>query len=124
MPDRQAALAPDLVRRQFRPAAPDRLWVADITSVATGEGWRYLAVVVDASSRRVVGWAMAEHLRTEFVLAALEMALQRRRPPAGLVHHSDHGCQGEFSRSSQHHDGGEVRWQTASGAGRIERGGP
>ncbi len=101
VPDRQATLAPDLVRRQFRPAAPDRLWVADITYVATWEGWLYLAVVVDASSRRVVGWAMAEHLRTELVLAALEMALQRRRPRAGLVHHSDHGCQyasGAFGR--------------------------
>ena len=93
VPDRQATLAPDLVRRQFRPVAPDRLWVADITYVATWEGWLYLAVVLDACSRRVVGWAMADHLRTELVLAALEMALQRRRPKAGLVHHSDHGCQ-------------------------------
>ena len=67
--------------------------MADSTSVATGEGWLDLAVGVDASSRRVVGWAMAEPLRTELVLAALEMALQRRRPTAGLVHHSDHGCQ-------------------------------
>jgi len=93
VPDRWATPAPDLVRRQFRPVAPDRLWVADITYVATWEGWLYLAVVLDACSRRVVGWAMAEHLRTELVLTALEMALRRRRPPAGLVHHSDHGSQ-------------------------------
>lgn len=88
-----AARAPDLVQRAFRPPAPDRLWVADITYIRTGEGWLYLAVVLDADSRRVVGWAMADHLRTELVLNALDMALRRRRPPAGLVHHSDHGTQ-------------------------------
>jgi putative transposase len=92
-PDRRAAPAPDLVRRAFRPAAPNRLWVADLTYVATWEGWVYLAVVLDAFSRKVVGWAMAEHLRTEVVLAALNMALRTRRPAPGLVHHSDRGSQ-------------------------------
>jgi putative transposase len=95
-PDRQATPAPDRVERVFQPpavGAPDRLWVADITYVATQEGWLYLAVVLDAYSRKVVGWAMAEHLRTELVLDALTMALHQRRPAAGLVHHSDHGCQ-------------------------------
>jgi putative transposase len=88
-----AVRAPDLVQRAFRPAAPNRLWVADITYVATWEGWLYLAVVLDAFSRRVVGWAMVDHLRTELVLGALNMALRRRRPAPGLVHHSDHGVQ-------------------------------
>jgi putative transposase len=91
--DPAATAAPNLVRRAFDPLAPDRLWLADITYVPTGEGWLYLAAVLDAFSRRVVGWAMADHLRTELVLDALELALRRRRPAAGLVHHSDRGCQ-------------------------------
>lgn len=85
--------APDLVRRDFRPAAPNRLWVADLSEVATWEGKLYLAVVVDAFSRRCVGWAMAEHMRAELVVEALEMAIWRRRPARGLVHHSDKGGQ-------------------------------
>jgi putative transposase len=85
--------APDLVRRDFRPAAPNRLWVADLTEVATWEGKLYLAVVVDAFSRRCVGWAMAEHMRAELVVEALEMAIWRRQPARGLVHHSDQGGQ-------------------------------
>jgi putative transposase len=91
--DPTAALAEDLVKRDFTPVAPDRLYVADITYVRTWEGWLYLAVVLDAFSRRVVGWAMADHLRTELVLEALGMALWQRRPAAGVVFHSDHGCQ-------------------------------
>ncbi len=87
------ATAPDLVRRDFAPAAPNRLWVADLTEFATWEGKLYLAVVVDAFSRRCVGWAMAEHMRAELVVEALEMAVWRRRPDAGLVHHSDRGGQ-------------------------------
>jgi transposase InsO family protein len=88
-----AARAEDLVRRDFAPPAPARLWVADITYVGTDEGWLYLAAILDAFSRRVVGWAMAEHLRTELALEALRMALAGRRPGATLVHHSDRGCQ-------------------------------
>lgn len=91
--DPTAAPADDLVKRDFAPVAPDRLYVADITYVRTWEGWLYLAVVLDCFSRRVVGWAMADHLRTELVLEALGMAVWQRRPPAGAVHHSDHGCQ-------------------------------
>lgn len=87
------ATAPDLVRRSFTASEPDRLWVADITYVRTWEGWLYLAVILDAFSRRVVGWALADHLRTELALEALQMALSARRPRAGLVHHSDRGCQ-------------------------------
>lgn len=84
--------APDLVERHFSASEPNRLWVADITYVPTWTGFLYLAVVIDVFSRRVVGWAMATHLRTELVLKALEMALGQRRP-SGVIHHSDRGCQ-------------------------------
>ena len=90
--DGQARPAPDLVGRHFTVDAPDRLWVADITYIPTAAGFLYLAVVVDAWSRRVVGWSMATHLRTELVVAALEMALGQRRPQA-VIHHSDQGTQ-------------------------------
>jgi len=84
--------APDLVARDFAAAGPDRLWVADITYIPTWAGFLYLAVVVDAWSRRVIGWAMESHLRTELVLAALDMAVEQRRP-TDVIHHSDQGCQ-------------------------------
>ena len=90
--DPEAQPAADLVEREFRSDAPDRLWVADITYVPSQAGFIYLAVVVDAFSRRAVGWAMAGHLRTELVLHALEMAIWQRRP-RGVIHHSDHGAQ-------------------------------
>lgn len=92
IPDPTAQI-PDLVERQFRPAVPDAVWVADITYVRTWEGWLYLAVILDAFSRRVVGWALADHLRTELASAALRMALGSRRPRPGLIHHSDRGAQ-------------------------------
>ena len=85
--------APNLVARNFQAPAPNRLWLGDITYVATHEGWLYLAVLLDAHSRRVVGWAMADHLRAELAAAALAMALRARRPPPGLVHHTDRGSQ-------------------------------
>jgi putative transposase len=91
--DRDAAPAPDLVNRSFRAPGPDRLWVADITYVPTWAGFLYVAVVVDVFSRLVVGWSMAGHLRTELILDALDMAISRRRPGDGLVHHSDRGTQ-------------------------------
>jgi putative transposase len=84
--------APDLVERDFRVDAPDRLWVADITYVPTWEGFLYLAVVMDAWSRRIVGWAVDTNLKTTLVLAALEMAV-RERQPVGVIHHSDQGTQ-------------------------------
>ena len=90
--DRDARPAPDLVDRDFAATGPDRLWVADITYIPTWAGFLYLAVVLDAWSRRVVGWAMATHLRTELVLEALNMALAQRRPME-VIHHSDQGCQ-------------------------------
>ena len=83
----------DLVQRRFSPEGPDRIWVADITSIDSREGWLHVAVVMDLYSRRIVGWAMAPHLRTELVADALEMAIVRRKPGPGLIHHSDHGCQ-------------------------------
>jgi len=84
---------PDLVERRFSAPVPDRLWVGDITYVPTGEGWLYLATILDCCSRRIVGWSMALHLRSELVVDALEMATSRRRPSSGLVHHSDQGSQ-------------------------------
>ena len=84
--------APDLVERDFTAEEPDELWVADITYVPTEEGYLYLSVVLDAFSRSVVGWAMADHLRTELVLKALDMAAQQRDPEE-TVHHSDQGSQ-------------------------------
>ena len=90
--ERAARVAPDLVQRDFTAAGADRLWVADITYVPTWSGFLYLAVVLDAWSRRVVGWSMATHLRTQLVLGALDMAIWQRRP-RGVVHHSDQGSQ-------------------------------
>jgi putative transposase len=90
--DPDARPAPDLVDRDFTAPGPDQLWVADITYIPTWAGFLYLAVVLDAWSRRVVGWAMATHLRTELVLDALNMALTQRRP-TNVIHHSDQGCQ-------------------------------
>jgi putative transposase len=85
--------APDLVERDFAPTAVNRLWCADITYVRTWEGWLYLASVMDCYSRRIVGWSMADHLRAELVVDALQMAVARRRPDTGLIHHSDQGTQ-------------------------------
>jgi putative transposase len=85
--------APDLVERNFTPEAPDRLWVADITYVRTWEGWLYLSFVLDTYSRRIVGWSMANNLRTELVLDAVNMAIYNRRPQPGVIHHSDRGSQ-------------------------------
>ena len=90
--NRDARPAPDLVDRKFQADAPDQLWVADITYIPTWSGFLYLAVVLDAYSRRVVGWAMANHLRTELVLDALNMAIFRRKPHS-VIHHSDQGTQ-------------------------------
>jgi putative transposase len=99
--DDTLAPAPDLVRRNFNPLGPNQLWVSDITYVPTWAGFLYLAVVVDAFTRRVVGWRMSDSLETEVVLGALEMALHNRRPTE-VIHHSDRGCQPGFKGSSQH----------------------
>ena len=84
--------APDLVQRDFSVEKPDQLWVADITYIHTWSGFLYLAIVMDAWSRRIVGWSMANHLRTELVLDALGMAIDQRRP-VDVIHHSDQGSQ-------------------------------
>ncbi len=99
--------APDLVARDFNPTEPNRLWAADLTEIRTWEGVLNLAVVVDCFSRRVVGWAMADHRRAELVVVALEMAVWQRQPALGLVHHSDQGSQPGLNRSSQQCSWGE-----------------
>ena len=110
----------DLVERNFTADGPDQLWVADITYIPASAGFLYLAVVLDAWSRRVIGWAMATHLRTELVLDSLNMAVWQRRPER-VIHHSDQGTQGGFKRSSQHlKKEEELRWRQASADGRIE----
>ena len=91
--DPAAPPAPDLVKRRFAAERPDQLWLADITYLPTYEGWLFLAVVMDVCSRKIVGWAMREDLKSELVVDALGMAVARRRPKPGLVHHSDRGSQ-------------------------------
>ncbi|HZP15324.1 MAG TPA: IS3 family transposase [Nocardioides sp.] len=92
--DPEAEAAKDLIQRHFGPCTElDRRYVGDITYIATWEGWAYLATVIDLASRRVVGWALADHMRTELVEEALEMAFIGRRPPPGAIFHSDRGCQ-------------------------------
>jgi putative transposase len=90
---KRVAPAEDLVKRKFAATEADRVWVADITYVATREGFLYLAFILDVHSRRIVGWAMENHLRTELVVDALRMAVWRRKPAPGLIHHSDQGVQ-------------------------------
>lgn len=87
------ATAPDLVRREWNPSEPNRLWVADITYCRTWEGWLYLAAVLDCYSRRCVGWSIRDDLRAELVSDAVQMAIAARRPEGGLIHHSDRGSQ-------------------------------
>jgi transposase InsO family protein len=95
-------IAPNVLARQFERAAPDQAWVTDLTYIPTGEGWLYLAVILDLCSRFAVGWAMSERITDALALDALGLALARRRPPQGLLHHSDRGSQPKFNRSSQH----------------------
>jgi transposase InsO family protein len=99
-------IAPNLLARQFARTGPDRAWVTDITYIPTGEGWLYLAVILDLCSRFAVGWAMNERITDDLTLDALTMALARRRPPAGLLHHSDRGSQyasGDYQRVLAQH---------------------
>lgn len=88
-----AACAPNTLARNFEPTAPNQVWAGDITYIRTWEGWLYLAVVIDLFSRRVVGWSMQSHMRTELVLDALTMAVGQRFPAPGLLSHSDRGTQ-------------------------------
>ena len=115
---------PDLVDRRFYAAAPNRLWVADFTYVSTWMGFVYVAFVIDAYSRRIVGWRAARSMTTDLVLDAVEHAFFTRAQDGttslqGLIAHSDAGSQGGFNWSSQHLDVGGVRWGTGSGSGRF-----
>jgi transposase InsO family protein len=85
--------APDLIGRDFTAALPDTKWCGDITYIKTWDGWAYLATVIDLYSRKVIGWAVAAHMRASLVTAALDMAIAARKPPAGVIFHSDRGCQ-------------------------------
>jgi transposase InsO family protein len=85
--------APNLLKRDFDAQQPDQKWLADITYIATQEGWLYLAAILDLYTRRIVGWAMSERMTSDLTLTALRMALQQRQPTAGLIHHSDQGSQ-------------------------------
>jgi putative transposase len=86
-------IAPNLLAQHFVPNAPNRIWLTDITYIVTGEGWLYLAAVLDLATRKIVGWAMRDRMRTELPLAMLMMAAQRQRPAGGLICHSDRGSQ-------------------------------
>jgi putative transposase len=110
--------APDLIGQDFTAAQPDTRWCGDITYVQTVDGWVYTATVIDLHSRKVVGYAVADHLRTTLIVEALTAALLTRRPPSGVIFHSDRGCQGGFNCSSQHLDLGGVDGQ----AGRLDEG--
>lgn len=91
--DSSADYAPNLVAQNFSAERPNQLWMSDITYLRTWAGWMYLAVIIDAFSRRVVGYAIDDHMRSDLVIAALDMAVNKRRPAAGLIHHSDRGSQ-------------------------------
>lgn len=103
--NRQHLVAPNLLRRPFTASRPDEKWLADISYIHTREGYLYLAAVMDLFSRRIVGWAMAPRMTSALVITALKMALRQRRPPQGLLHHSDQGSQytGTHYRQLLHH---------------------
>jgi putative transposase len=95
-------IAPNRLDQKFAAERPNQVWLADITCVPTGEGWLYLAAVLDLFTRRnIVGWAMRGHMRAELTIAALTMAIRRQKPPTGLIHHSDRGSQYARRRLSQ-----------------------
>src|SRR6266536_3567357 len=99
---RRRRRAPDLVKRDFTAERPDQTWVADITYVPTYEGWLFLAAVMDLYSRKIVGWSMRDDLEAPLVVDAISMAVTRRRPAAGLVHHSDRGSPVHLDRDGPH----------------------
>jgi transposase InsO family protein len=113
----QLPIAPNLLQQKFSAWVPNRVWLADITSIPTGEGWLSLAAVLDRATRKVVGWAMRDPMRTELTRAALMMATQR--PGPGLIHHTDRGSQDGFKRSSQHPEGGGCDEPSKASVGSI-----
>jgi len=118
LPDRFDPALADLLGRDWSPAAPNTAWVGDVTYIKTGTGWAYLATVIDCYSRRVVGFAVADHMRTDLIVDALRMAVIHRNPPSGVIFHSDRGAQGGFNWSSQHLEYGGVDGQ----AGGVDEG--
>jgi transposase InsO family protein len=122
----QSVNAPDLIGRSFVADGPNQKWCGDITYVKTWDGWAYVATVIDLYSRAIVGYAIADHMRTSLVTDALDMAIANRAPAAGVIFHSDRGTQGGFNRSSQHLDHGGVHWDervSSCRKHRWERGG-
>ena len=112
----------DAAKRQWDTGVLNAVWVGDITYLRTWEGWLYLATVIDACSRRVIGWAIADHMRTDLVEDALKMAIALRGElPATVVFHTDRGTQGGFNRWSQHLDHGGVWWRVRGSRGRSDR---
>jgi putative transposase len=116
--DHDGPIFPDLAK-DLAPTGPDQLWVADLTHIRVLTGSVYLAVILDAWSRRVVGWALSRRIDADLALAALGAAITSRQPPPGCVHHSDRGSQGGFTWSSQRLGGGRLRWRV--GGVRIGR---
>jgi putative transposase len=115
-------IAPNRLQRAFEADQPNRIWLADITYVATDEGWLYLAAIKDMATREIVGWSMADHLRSSLCENALMMAIQHRAPPRGLIHHSDRGVQGGFKWSSQHPDKGGCDEEAEAAFGSVRAG--
>lgn len=106
-------IAPNRVGQRFVAARPNQIWLADLTYIPTGEGWLFLAAIIDMATRKVVGWAMRQTLHADIAIDALRMAIERQRPPHGLIHHSDRGIQLGLNRSSQ-----QFQYARLEGAGR------
>lgn len=121
IPDSRPAPIPDLVRRDFTADAPGTKLVGDITYINTWQGWLYLATVIDCFNREVVGYAMADHMRTSLVTDAIEMAARNHQLAAGCIFHSDRGSQGGIRRSSQHLDPGGACWRVSGVRRRVSR---
>jgi putative transposase len=121
VPGEQPPASPDLIGRDFTATAPGTRLVGDITYLRTGEGWLYLATVIDLATRMVTGWQLASHMRTSLVTDALAMAISHGHAAPGAVFHSDRGAQGGFNRSSQHLDHGGVRWDAVGSNCRTRR---
>jgi len=113
--------SPGLIGRDFTATAPGTRLVGDITYLKTGEGWLYLATVIDLATRMVTGWQLADHMRTSLVTGALDMAITHGHVQPGAIFHSDKGAQGGFNRSSQHLDHGGVRWDAVGSNCRTRR---
>jgi putative transposase len=121
VPGEQPVASPDLIGRDFTAPAPGRRLVGDITYLRTGEGWLYLATVIDLATKMVTGWQLAERMRTSLVADALAMAITHGHIQPGALFHSDRGAQGGFNRSSQHLDHGGARWDAARSSCRSRR---